>query len=523
MLCLTRAAGRHRQHDRQRRAADHRPGARRVAPATCSGSSTATRWSSPRCCCSAGTSATGSAGAGCCWPGWSLFALTSRRRVVRRQHHRQLIAGRAAMGVGAALIFPATLALLVSTLPRSPGAGHRHRHLVRRHRPVGRARARSAAGCCSSTSPGLRCSWSTCRWPSIALVAGRLLLAESARPAAGPVRPARRARLDGRRRAAGLDDHRGAGARLDVGRPPSPGSRRRRWPLAGFVGWELRRPDPLLDVRLFANPRFSAASGAIALAFFGLFGFIFLITQYFQFVRGYGTLEAGLATLPFARGDRRAVARWRSWRCKRFGTKLVVAAGLAADGAGFVRGRRLGRRLRLLGPHRRLDGADGRRAGADHRPGHRGDHGRAAAGQAGAGSAVNDTTREVGGTLGVAVVGSVMSSIYGPLGRRRARRRRRPGAGRGARRGLGRRRTRGRRVSCPTGAAAAVQQAFLDGVSAGSWVAAAAPRRRGARRAGLPARPAPARRAPARAGHRLRGATWSTDIVAQVRSTHRFR
>ena len=62
----------------------------------------------------------------------------------------------------------------------------------------------------------------------------------------------------------------------------------RRSPWPAFVGWELRRADPLLDVRLFANPRFSAASGAIALAFFGLFGFIFLITQYFQVVRGYG-------------------------------------------------------------------------------------------------------------------------------------------------------------------------------------------------------------------------------------------
>ena len=56
----------------------------------------------------------------------------------------------------------------------------------------------------------------------------------------------------------------------------------------------------MLDVRLFRNPRFTAASGAIALAFFGLFGFIFLITQYFQVVRGYDPLRAGLATLPFA-------------------------------------------------------------------------------------------------------------------------------------------------------------------------------------------------------------------------------
>ncbi len=70
--------------------------------------------------------------------------------------------------------------------------------------------------------------------------------------------------------------------------------------LGAFAVWELRRVDPMLDVRLFRNPRFSAASGAIALAFFGLFGFIFLITQYFQVVRGYSTLRAGVSTLPFA-------------------------------------------------------------------------------------------------------------------------------------------------------------------------------------------------------------------------------
>jgi MFS transporter, DHA2 family, multidrug resistance protein len=70
--------------------------------------------------------------------------------------------------------------------------------------------------------------------------------------------------------------------------------------LAGFAFWLVRRPDPMLDVRLFANARFSAASGAIALAFFGLFGFIFLITQYFRVVRGYDPLRAGVATLPFA-------------------------------------------------------------------------------------------------------------------------------------------------------------------------------------------------------------------------------
>src|ERR1700684_1335035 len=61
--------------------------------------------------------------------------------------------------------------------------------------------------------------------------------------------------------------------------------------LAAFIAWERRAAYPMLDVRLFRNLRFSAASGAVTVSFFTLFGFIFLITQYFQFVRGYGPLS----------------------------------------------------------------------------------------------------------------------------------------------------------------------------------------------------------------------------------------
>src|SRR6476646_4599986 len=105
--------------------------------------------------------------------------------------------------------------------------------------------------------------------------------------------------------------------------------------LAGFVWWEVRRVDPLFDVTLFANARFSAASGAIAAAFFGLFGFIFMITQYFQVVRGYDPLGAGVATLPFAFVTA-GFAPVAMLLMRRFGTKLVVAAGLAIMSAGFI-------------------------------------------------------------------------------------------------------------------------------------------------------------------------------------------
>ena len=86
----------------------------------------------------------------------------------------------------------------------------------------------------------------------------------------------------------------------------------RRWPSSW---WERRRRDPLIDVSLFTNLRFSAASGAVTVAFFALFGFIFLITQFFQLVRGYGPLETGVRILPVASVDRgrlrRSAPGWR--------------------------------------------------------------------------------------------------------------------------------------------------------------------------------------------------------------------
>ena len=66
-------------------------------------------------------------------------------------------------------------------------------------------------------------------------------------------------------------------------------------------------PHPMLDVRLFANLRFSAASTSVTVAFFSLFGFIFLITQYFQQLRDYGPLSTGVRILPVAVQHRRLV------------------------------------------------------------------------------------------------------------------------------------------------------------------------------------------------------------------------
>jgi len=182
---------------------------------------------------------------------------------------------------------------------------------------------------------------------------------------------------------------------------------------ATFIVWERRRRDPMLDVTVFRNPRFSAASSSVAVAFFGLFGFIFLITQYFQLVRGYSTLSAGLHTLPFAISAG-VVAPIAARLALRFGTTKVVTAGLISMSAGFWWSTTLQpdtpywgplvAQMVLLGGGLTMTTAPSTEAILGSLP-------RA---KAGVGSAMNDTTRELGGTLGVAVVGSVFSSLYGP-------------------------------------------------------------------------------------------------------------
>src|ERR1700752_1542822 len=105
--------------------------------------------------------------------------------------------------------------------------------------------------------------------------------------------------------------------------------------LAAFIVRERQAAYPMLDVRLFRNLRFSAASGAVTVSFFTLFGFIFLITQYFQFVRGYGPLSTGGRLLPVGLSGS---AGWVAGTqlAVRAGTKLIVTTGLAAVAAFYA-------------------------------------------------------------------------------------------------------------------------------------------------------------------------------------------
>jgi EmrB/QacA subfamily drug resistance transporter len=179
---------------------------------------------------------------------------------------------------------------------------------------------------------------------------------------------------------------------------------------AAFVAWERRTTHPMLDLSLFANPRFTAASVSVAISFFALSGFIFLVTQYFQFLKGYGPLSTGVRLLPVAScvaissilGARLAV---------RIGTKLVVGAGLLSMTAFYVwvssvavstSYATIAAQMVVLGTGMGLTSAPATEAIMGVVP-------RA---KAGVGSAVNDATRLLGGTLGVAVIGSVYASLY---------------------------------------------------------------------------------------------------------------
>lgn len=180
--------------------------------------------------------------------------------------------------------------------------------------------------------------------------------------------------------------------------------------LAAFVYRESRARHPMLDVTLFKNMRFTAASGAVTSAFFALFGFIFLVTQYFQSVRSFGALETGVRMLPVA-GALAAFSLVSPRLAVAIGSKLVVASGLVSLTAAFVWTStidantdytQIAGQMILLGAGLGLVSAPATEAIRGVVPIHK----------AGMGSAVNDATRELGGTLGVAVIGSVALSVY---------------------------------------------------------------------------------------------------------------
>ena len=181
--------------------------------------------------------------------------------------------------------------------------------------------------------------------------------------------------------------------------------------LAAFVASERRAVHPMLDLTLFRDRRFSAASGAVTVTFFALFGFIFLITQYFQLVRDYGTLSTGARILPVALSIAVASVAGAAL-APRIGTRVVVTTGLLLFSSSFLWISTVGvdtSYAHVIVPQMVLMGLG---MGLITTPATESILLVLPPARAGVGSAVNDATRELGGTLGVAVVGSIFSSVY---------------------------------------------------------------------------------------------------------------
>ncbi len=177
-----------------------------------------------------------------------------------------------------------------------------------------------------------------------------------------------------------------------------------------FTWWELHIPNPLIDLRVFAVRAFSAAAASVTVIFFALFGSLFVLTQYLQLVHGYSPLSAGVRALPFAIAMA-AVSPVSTVLAGRLGSRVVIPAGMALMGAGLLDLSTAGVHtsypplaiaVAIMGAGMGLVMAPASTTIMTTVPAH----------QAGAGSAVNDTIREVGGALGIAVVGSLAENVY---------------------------------------------------------------------------------------------------------------
>jgi EmrB/QacA subfamily drug resistance transporter len=319
----------------------------------------------------------------------------------------QLIASRALMGIGGALIMPSTLSILTAVFPAEE-----------RQRAIGAWAAVAGLGIALGPIAGgwlvEHADWHWVFTVNVPIVVAALLLGRVLVPESRDEHPDRADLPGAALSTAGL-------TALLWGLIEAPD---RGWTdppilaafaaaavvLGLFAAWELRTPSPMLDVRLFANRRFSAASVAIALAFFGLFGVLFFTSQYLQSVHGFGPLDAGVWMLPVAAGI--AIGGPLSARITaRLGAKLTVSGGLfvLASGLALYSTAEPGSGFALIGGAEAILGIG---IGLAMTPATDSIMGTLPPERASVGSAMNDTLRQVGGALGVAVLGSLLSSHY---------------------------------------------------------------------------------------------------------------
>ncbi len=319
-----------------------------------------------------------------------------------------LIVSRALMGVGGACIFPTTLSVLTNTF-RDPRE---------RARAIGMWAGVSGIGIVLGPILGgllvEHLGWASVFYVNVpvcaAAIVGTILFVENSRdPHESPLDPV-----------GALTSIVGLGALLfGVIEGPDSG-----WSspkvvtglvvgalfLAAFAAWEAYTPRPMLDVKFFRNPRFSAASATITITYFALFASTFLLTQYFQFILGYSPLKSGVMLTPVAVGLMLAAPLAPRW-VERIGTKRVVIYGLALVMVGMacygsdaiMSSFTLGLCVRFV---------YGIGMGLVATPVTESIMGSLPPSRAGVGSAINDTTRQTGGAVGVAVLGSVFAARY---------------------------------------------------------------------------------------------------------------
>ncbi|MFG2353637.1 MFS transporter [Streptomyces sp. NPDC048521] len=318
-----------------------------------------------------------------------------------------VIAARAVMGVGAALIMPATLSLLAATFPRAE-----------------RAKAitlwTATAGLAIATGPVVAGAllrdhgWSSTFLINVPIAAVAIVGAFVLVP---PSRAGHHDRID---YVGGLlsvtwtgalvymiieGPHFGWGVKA-VSAAVVAGAG-----LVGFVLWELRHPRPILDVRRFAHRRFAGSNLAVALFFLAVFGAFYYLTQHLQFVLGYDALETGVRMLPLA-GAVFAGSALTGWLTPRVGMKWTVSAGMVGGTTALALLTRVDAGSAygdLVAPLIIL----GLAIGLALSPCTDAIMGAFPESELGVGGAVNDTSLELGGSLGIALLGSLLATSYG--------------------------------------------------------------------------------------------------------------
>ncbi|AYG80349.1 Antiseptic resistance protein [Streptomyces hundungensis] len=317
-----------------------------------------------------------------------------------------VIASRAVMGVGAALIMPATLSLLASTFPRA----ERAKAILLWTATAGIA---IAAGPLVAGALLENHGWASTFLINVPIA---LLAVVGAFVLVPPSKAAHHDRID---YVGGLLSVVSVGALVYmIIQGPHFG-----WDakaigaavIAGlgfvvFVLWELRHPRPVLNVRRFAHRMFSGSLLAVALFFLAVFGAFYYLTQHLQFVLGYTPLETGIRMLPLA-GAVFVGSALTGFLTPRLGMKVTVTAGMVA---GTVA-------LALL---TRVDSTSGYgdflapliilgvAIGLALSPCTDAIMGAFPEAELGVGGAVNDTSLELGGSLGIAILGSVLAKSY---------------------------------------------------------------------------------------------------------------